>query len=368
MSQESVKPLLLGLNFPFCPHKCSYCSQQSQIHTEVALRAYGQAMLVEMAAAAEEGEGRTVTAVSLEGGCPGLMSADSLQEILRGLRKHFPLAGDVQIGIQTMPGEYSQAFMRKLRDNGVNFWTIGLQTAVLEEHLLLDRPYKFDALTMVDAALKAFEPRSLNFELLYGIPGQSSLSLGRSLEKVLAYEPDHITLAPLRLLHGTRLYDRCRAGAVTPMEPRMAADLYEEAAERLESLGYRQYTTSGFARPGGQDRFRLGLLRGEDLLGLGYQAKSCLDGLCYSTGHNFNEYLSHSGELEIVADQVAQLSEEGQALRLAVGRLERLEAVEGSTLGNHLSPLLESGALENAGTGYRLTPLGIASGALYRIG
>lgn len=368
MSQESARPLLLGLNFPFCSHRCAYCPQQSQIHTEVALRAYGQAMLLEMAAAAEEGEGRTVTAVSLEGGCPGLMSADSLQDILRGLRKHFPLADDVQIGVQTMPGEYSQAFMRKLRDNGVNFWTVGLQTAVLEEHLLLDRPYKFDALTMVDAALKNFDPRRLNFELLYGIPGQTSLSLGRSLEKVLAYDPDHITLAPLRLLHGTRLYDRCRAGAVKPMEPQMAADLYEEAAERLETLGYRRYTASGFARPGGQDRFRLSLLRGEDLLGLGYQAKSCLDGLCYSTGHNFNEYLAHSGELEIVADQVAQLNEEGQALRLAVGRLERLEAVEGSALGEHLSPLLESGALENVGTGYRLTPLGIASGALYRMG
>lgn len=368
MSRESVKPLLLGLNFPFCPHRCAYCSQQSQIHTEVALRAYGQAMLVEMAAAAEEGEGRTVTAVSLEGGCPGLMSADSIQEILRGLRKHFPLSSDVQIGIQTMPGDYSQAFMRKLRDNGVNFWTIGLQTAILEEHLLLDRPYKFDALTMVDAALKAFEPRSLNFELLYGIPGQSSLSLGRSLEKVLAYEPDHITLAPLRLLRGTRLYEQCRRGEVKAMEPQMAADLYEEAAERLESLGYRQYTSSGFARPGGQDRFRLGLLQGEDLLGLGYEAKSCLGGLCYSTGHNFNEYLAHSGELEIVANQVTRLREEGQALRSAVGRLERLEAVEGSTLGEHLSPLLEAGALENAEAGYRLTPLGITSGALYQIG
>ena len=368
MNLDSSRPLLLGLNFPFCPHRCAYCPQQSQPHTEVALRAYGQAMLVEMAAATEEGEGRTVTAVSLEGGCPGLMSADSLQEILRGLRKHFPLAEDVQIGIQTMPGEYSQAFMRKLRDYGVNFWTVGLQTAILEEHLLLDRPYKFDALTMVDAALQNFDPRALNFELLYGIPGQNALSLSRSLEKVLAYEPDHITLAPLRLLHGTRLYDRCRAGAVKPMDPQMAADLYEKAAERLETLGYQRYTASGFARPGGQDRFRLGLLRGEDLLGLGYEAKSCLDGLCYSTGHNFNEYLAHSGELEIVANQVAQLSEEGQTLRLAVGRLEKLEAVEGTALGGHLSPLLESGALENTGEGYRLTPLGIASGALSRLG
>ena len=236
---EQADRLLLRLHFPFCLHRCAYCTQQSQPHTDAALRSYGKAMLVEMAAAAEEGEGRTVAAVSLEGGCPGLMPAETLQEILRGLKKYFSLAEDAQIGVQTMPGEYSQALMRKLRDNGVNFWTVGLQTAVLEEHLLLDRPYKFETLTMVDAALKAFDPRVLSFELLYGIPGQTGSSLGKSLEKALAYEPDHITLAPLRLLHGTRLYDRCRAGAVKPMEAKMAADLYEEAAERLETLGYR---------------------------------------------------------------------------------------------------------------------------------
>ena len=366
---EQADRLLLRLHFPFCLHRCAYCTQQSQPHTDAALRSYGKAMLVEMAAAAEEGEGRTVAAVSLEGGCPGLMPAETLQEILRGLKKYFSLAEDAQIGVQTMPGEYSQALMRKLRDNGVNFWTVGLQTAVLEEHLLLDRPYKFETLTMVDAALKAFDPRVLSFELLYGIPGQTGSSLGKSLEKALAYEPDHITLAPLRLLHGTRLYDRCRAGAVKPMEAKMAADLYEEAAERLETLGYRQYTASGFARLGGEDRFRLGLLQGADVLGLGYEAKSCLEGLCYSSGHNFNEYLAHSGELEIVANQVTQLSGEGQALRLAVGRLEMLEAVEGGLLGAALPQLLSEGAVEEtANHQYRLTPLGVASGALHRVG
>ena len=67
-----------------------------------------------------------------------------------------------------------------------------------------------------------------------------------------------------------------------------------------------------------------------------YEAKSCLEGLCYTSGHNFNEYLAHSGELEIVANQVTQLSGEGQALRLAVGRLGMLGSGEGGSLGSAL--------------------------------
>lgn len=359
--------LLLRLHFPFCAHQCAYCTQEPLPHTALTLKGYGEAMERELIAAAEEGAGQTVSAVSLEGGSPALLPADALQNILRTLKKQFPITAETQISVQTMPGEYSQALIRKLRDNGVNFWTVGLQTAILEEHLLLDRPYHFDTITMVDAALKNFDLRALNFDLLYGIPTQTTLTLGRTLEKALAYEPDHITLQPLRLLPHTRLYERCQAGEVTPCTPQAAEELYRFAKERLEALGYRQYTSCDFARAGKENRFRTGLLRGDNVLGLGYQAESCLDGLCYSNGHNLNEYLTHSASLEIIANRVSRLDEAGLALRRAVSRLERLEAVPAEELGALLSPLQEANALEQAENGYRLSPRGIATAALAKL-
>lgn len=361
---DTQNNLLLRLNFPFCAHQCAYCTQKSQPHTAQILHGYGEAMAKELAASAEEGENRTISAVSLEGGSPAYLPADTLQTVLRALKKHFPITETTQISVQTMPGEYSQALIRKLRDNGVNFWTVGLQTAILEEHLLLDRPYHYETITMVDAALKNFDLRALNFELLYGIPTQTPFTLNRTLEKALAYEPEHITLNPLRLLPGTKLYERCAAGEVTPCAPQAAEELYLTAKERLESLGYRQYTSRDFGRGDCKNQFRLGLLRGDDVLGAGYQAESCLEGLCYSNGHNFNEYLAYSDKLEVIANRVTQLDDTGLALRRAVSRLELLEAVTAEELGALLPPLQERNALEQTETGYRLSPLAIATSAL----
>lgn len=364
-SQEDK--LLLRLNFPFCAHQCAYCTQEPLPHTALTLKGYGEAMERELIAAAEEGVGQTVSAVSLEGGSPGLLPADVLQNILRTLKKHFPITSETQISVQTMPGEYSQSLLRKLRDNGVNFWTVGLQTAILEEHLLLDRPYHFDTITMVDAALKNFDLRALNFDLLYGIPTQTPFTLGRTLEKALAYEPEHITLQPLRLLPHTRLYERCRSGEVKPCGPQKAEELYLFAKERLEALGYRQYTSCDFAREGQENRFRLGLLRGDNVLGLGYQAESCLDGLCYSNGHNLNEYLTHSASLEVIANHVSELDEAGRALRRTISRLELLETVTAEELGVLLTSLQKANALERVENGYRLSPRGIATAALAKL-
>ncbi len=367
MSDLTGKPLLLQLNFPFCARFCSHCAHPGSRYDAGVVKAHAQAMVEEIkAVAAEEAEGRAVTAVSLEG-WPGLTAADDLQELLRTVRRSFTLAEDVQIGAETVPGDYSQAFMRKLRDNGVDLWTVNLLTADYEEHRLLERPYRFDALTMVDTAIRTFEMRDLSFRLLYGIPGQSPLSWERTLDKALAYEPGHLTLEPLQLIPGTRLHEKCRAGEVAACPVEEKVSLCEQAKAKLEKLGYRQYTIYDFALPGHENRFRQELLAGTDRLGFGYQASSCVDGLCYTNGHGLAEYVAHSTELEVIADRVSRLSGEGQALRLAVGRLERLEAVEGTALGGHLAPLLESGALENTGEGCRLTPLGITSGALSRL-
>ena len=305
---EVSKDLLLKLYIPFCQRQCGHCRLTVCGYDAPTLRAYGEAMLAELkAVAAEEAEGRVVTAVSIEGGCPGLMPSELLQILLREVRKSFTLADDVQIGVQTMPGDYSQTFIRRLRDNGVNFWSVGLATANLDEHNLLERPYRFDALTMVDTALKTFDMRELSFHLLYGIPGQTALSWERTLDKALAYSPEHLTLEPVGIGPGTRLYEKVKAGKLTPPPSEAATELYLLAKEKLEGLGYREYTAHRFALPGYEDRYQLGLLAGTDRLGIGYLADSCLDGLFYTNGHSLCEYMAHPTELEVIANQITRV-------------------------------------------------------------
>lgn len=375
----SGNDLLLKLYIPFCTHKCSCCPLPVCSYEAGLVRAHGQAMLAELQAAAEDAEDHVVRAVSIEGGSPCLTPPELLRDMLRIIRRQYTCAPDIQIGIQTMPGDYSRALVQRMADEGVNFWTVGLATASPEEHRLLGRPYRFDALTMVDTAVRVFPLRDLNFELLYGIPGQTIASWARTLDAALAYGPEHLTLRPLLLLPGLPLFTACRAGKTAPCSLEEKAELYLYAKQRLEQLGYVSYTVHDFALPGHEDRYRLALLCGTDYMGTGYQADSKIDGIWYRNGHSLQEYIRYSTDPSVLASQMTRMEGAGEALwhkvsQLILGRGLDGAALQGpfadpagSALGRALSGLLQEKLLERRADGrLYLTAGGIASGALYR--
>lgn len=384
MSQENH--LLLKLFFPFCYHKCSYCGQSICSYDDKVIKACCQAMLTEMEAAAAEMPDAVIPAVSLEGGSPALTSPAMLQTLLRFVRKTFPLTENVQILIQTMPGQYSRSLIQRMQDAGVNFWTIGLETANPVEHEVLGRPYRFDTLTMVDTAIRTFNMRNLDFSLLYGIPGQTMDSWKHSLDMALAYSPEHLTLNPLRLIPGTPLANRCQKGELISCSPDVAAEYYEYARKVLFSLGYKAYTITDFARPGCENRWRLCQLLDTPYMGFGYQADSYLDGVFYTNGHSLREYIEHSAELPVIANHMVRLDSRSQMLRFAVSQLtlseglclqelkEKFGSLADDLIQNVLLPFITEGYLtENtAGIGdssskpqrIQLTPIGIAAGIL----
>ena len=369
--------LLLKLYVPFCARKCSFCPLPVCGYDAGLVRAHGQAMLAELQAAAEDAEDSVVQAVSIEGGSPCLTPPELLRELLRTIRRRFACAPDLHIGLQTMPGDYSRALMQRMADEGVNFWTVGLASANPEEHKLLGRPYRFDALTMVDTAVRVFPMRDLNFALLYGIPGQTMHSWERSLNAVLAYRPEHLTLRPLILRPGTPLYAGCKSGKTAPCSPEASTELYLYAKQRLEQMGYRGYTIHDFALPGHEDRYRLTLLNGADYIGIGYGADSRVEGIRYRNGHSLQEYIGHSADLSVIAGQVTQIGGAGEVMRHAAFQLALKRGLDDaalqSTFGDCAGPvvnqifpgLLQEKMLKRRADGrLYLTAGGIASGVL----
>lgn len=301
------KKLILQINVPLCVRHCAYCAQTVHKYEPELAAAYAAALLREIEAVSQDAQEYVVTAVSMEGGSPALLEPADLQKIVRAIRRHFNISESVQFSLQTMPGDYSRALMEKMRDNGVNFWTIGLETANFREHDLLDRPYRFDALTMVDTAIRTFHPRDLSFDLLYGIPGQTEKSWAHTLDVALTYEPDHLTIYPLRIIGGTRLHVDCEAGTVVPMDDAKVSALYNQAKEKLTALGYHAYTCFDFCLTGKENLFRLGQLNGMEQLGIGYQAQTIMDGYTYYNGHSLQEYLEHADDMTILARNVTKL-------------------------------------------------------------
>ena len=315
------KNLILNLSIPFCVKQCSYCSYAYCSYDPQVIRAYGQALLAEIESCAGEYEDYEVRAVSIEGGSPALLGADVLFQVIRSVRHAFSCAEDLQISLQTMPGDYSRALMEKMRDAGVNHWIIGLQTAQPAEHDILERPYRFDAVTMADMAIRTFEPRPLSFDVLTGIPKQTIHSLEQTLMKCLYYAPDHMTVYPLSIRQGTRLQELIGSGRIPAVSSENAKELHDFAAAFLQEHGFVRYTAYDYTRsphpisfsgvssdspaeePSGLciNRYRLLYLTDCEYLGLGYLGNSYMDGCMWKNGHSLQEYIDHSTSIDITA-------------------------------------------------------------------
>ena len=322
-SEEKDKmDFIIQVNIPFCYHECSYCAQHNARYDEGVIASYVEAMLREIEAAAPDMDGDRVRAVSIEGGSPALASPAGLQKIIRSLRKHFHFSEDVQISLQTMPGEYSRALMEKMRDAGVNHWIIGLQTADWAEHDLLSRPYRYDTITMADMAIRTFHPRDLSFDLLYGIPGQTWHTFRMSLEKVLSYAPDHLTLYPLQIHSWTWLGEQAAESGTTctPMDEEAKQELYASAAELLASNGLHAYTSWDFCREGHENRFRLNQLNLVPQLGIGYRARTYLDDVMYVNGHSLKEYMTSPDRPDVLAAQAVRVDDAARRKMLEENR------------------------------------------------
>ena len=304
------RPLLLQICIPFCVRQCSYCDYPYCTYDPGTLRAYRDALLAEIDSCIGEFPDHQVDAISIEGGSPALLGPDALFQVLLRVRKVFSCASDLQISLQTMPGDYSRALMEKMRDAGVNHWIIGLETTQASEHELLKRPYKFDAVTMVDMAVRTFAPRALSFDLLAGIPGQTERSLKRSLEHCLFYAPEHMSIYPLRIHAGSEMEaaaSACENGSASDQ----AAVLEDYAAAFLKEYGFTRYTKYDYSRDGHVHRYRLKYLQGCEHLGIGYHAESWVDGVMWKNGHSLQEYIDHSAEFDVIASGLMRPDEAG---------------------------------------------------------
>ncbi|TFG68179.1 MAG: radical SAM protein, partial [Anaerolineales bacterium] len=138
--------------------------------------------------------------------------------------------------------------LNALRQMGVNRLSMGVQSSHSDELVLLGRIHTWaeavDAFTLARKA--GFD--NISMDLMYGLPGQALQPLEETLERVLALEPDHLSLYALTLEPGTPLAETLALGDIPVPDPDLAADMYDAASQHLLDAGFWQYEISNWAR------------------------------------------------------------------------------------------------------------------------
>ncbi len=273
-----MNPLAVYIHIPFCVRVCGYCDFNAYAGMDELKGAYAEAVATEIAAWAPVFADRTVTSIAFGGGTPGEMAAAEIAAMIDAIRAVAPVLASAEISLEANPGTTAGADLDELAAAGVNRISFGAQSFAADELAFLDRIHTPEASAASLALAREAGIRSVNLDLMYGLPGQTLLGWEETVVQALALAPDHLSMYALTVEPGTPLAGRVERGEVVPADPDLVADMYEAADERAEAAGLAAYELSNWALPQHESRHNRVYWTYGDYVGIGAGAHGFIGG------------------------------------------------------------------------------------------
>ncbi len=245
-----ARPLSLYIHIPFCNTLCFYCACNKVITKDRSQSAeYVRYLIKEMAMQAKLlGPRQVVEQLHFGGGTPTFMSDDEIREVMAAIRQHFKLVDDGEYSIEIDPRKVSDATIALLGREGFNRISVGVQDFDAEVQRAVNRiQSEEETMRIIDAA-RANGFRSVSIDLIYGLPKQTLEGFGTTLDKVIAANPDRLSIynyahmptifKPQRRIHEEDL-----------PAPQVKLDILSMAVDKLTRAGYVYIGMDHFAKP-----------------------------------------------------------------------------------------------------------------------
>ena len=392
-----MKNLSIYIHIPFCVKKCLYCDFLSRPACDGEIESYVNLLLREIKEQSVFYGDHRVVSIFLGGGTPSLLPSRETGRILERTRSGFAVAEDVEITIECNPGTVTEQKLRDYITHGINRLSIGLQSTDDEELARIGRIHDYGSFLETYSLARAAGFDNINIDLMAGLPGQGMASYRRTLERVVALSPEHISAYSLILEEGTPLYVNQNAYRFPDEDE--DREMYELTGTVLGEAGFHRYEISNYAREGWECRHNKVYWRRGDYVGFGLGASSmvgnvrwknpdvqadyaaCLKRMEARDRHSdsgcvihaagtqsepFAEMLRRTGRREVQPltpqEQMEEFMFLGLRLMEGVG-LEEFRQYFGKTAdeiyGKQMKSLVQQGLLERTGPRLRLTPRGI---------
>ena len=292
------------VHVPFCLNKCPYCAFESgDRFSDDELNFEYERIKIDMLYASKLRP--KAETVYFGGGTPPVIGISRLTGLIRYAYETFEIPEGAEVTCEVNPKTVNRDFLTQMKEAGFNRLSIGVQS--LNEDMLktLGRIHSAeDAVKCVSDGRKAgFD--NISCDLMFALPNQTVQMVEADVRRMLELQPDHKSLYPLSIEHGTMFYAR----KVQKPDENTEYAMYKLICRMLKEAGYIHYEVSNYCLPGKESRHNINYWRGGEYIGCGRGSHS------YAAGYRFN----YTGYMEQITEEEAESERIMLGLRLAEG-------------------------------------------------
>jgi oxygen-independent coproporphyrinogen III oxidase len=255
------QPLSLYIHLPFCSNICYYCACNKVITKDHGRSAkYVKYLKREMDLIGRLMETpRRIEQLHWGGGTPTFLSDAEMTELMAITREHFDLDPKGEYSLEIDPRGVTPATFETLGKLGFNRVSIGVQDFDPRVQEAIHRVQSEEETRAAIDAARANGMRSVNVDLIYGLPRQNVIGFNCTLDKVVELSPDRIAL--YSYAHLPTLFKPQRRILASDMPtPETKLQLLIMAIRRLTDAGYVYIGMDHFAKP--NDELNVARLQG----------------------------------------------------------------------------------------------------------
>ena len=240
----------LYIHIPFCRRLCWFCACRTQgTSSDAPVIAYVETLKAELALLrAALPEGVTLSRLHWGGGTPTLLPPAQMRDLAGAILDVVPLGPDSEFSVEIDPNEIDDARLDALAAAGMNRASIGVQDFDAEIQAIIGRDQSYEITQAAVQAIRARGVRSLNADILYGLPNQTNAKLAASVQKLLSLSPDRVALYGYAHVPWMARRQQMIPSDTLP-RPEERLDLFETARRLFEWDGYDEIGIDHFARP-----------------------------------------------------------------------------------------------------------------------
>ncbi|HEX9746581.1 MAG TPA: radical SAM family heme chaperone HemW [bacterium] len=327
MNGTADRSLGVYIHIPFCRARCLYCRFPARPAGTFTQTKYVENLVKEIGRWFSSDRGWMVDTIYVGGGTPSTLGSADMELLMKKVMANSPMAVEVSYEVNPHPEDINKIAI--LRKNGVNRLSVGVQSFNDVELGQSGRLHNSDDTRAFLKRCREEGIDNLSADLIHGLPKQTIESFRESLEELIDFGPEHVSLYGLMTESDSRLGELPEAliPSLSLPDGDDQASMYDLAREKMQEAGYIQYEIANFAKPGFECRHNMAYWSGGEFIGFGPGAASYIDGARFKRIYDVNKYLDALDGEKNTIEYFESLSSDRAAAEAVVMGLRKTEGI-----------------------------------------